>query len=120
MQNANAKTCSNVSLKGAGCLLEDISDSRMSILPAMLAAAVKPFDKPGLPFNQSLQHQCTNLPLAYTRRTMIKLTKAHEITVTTHSFTRALSRVILGKRLPCGQCKSSPRTPTLIYLLVAL
>ena len=73
----------------------------------MLAAALNISKEPDLPFNQSLETQPANLPLAYTRRRINKLDPVNVTAIVTHSRIRALSTVIVVKRLPCGQCKSS-------------
>jgi hypothetical protein len=123
IQNATPKTCSNVSLTGTGHP-PDTPHLRMPTLSSMLAAAVNTPEKPGLPFNQSHHTQCDDFPLAYTltytRRRMIKLDPANVTATVAQSRIRALSRVIVVKRLPCGQCKSSSQAATLIYFLLAL
>jgi hypothetical protein len=119
IQNATPKTCSNVSLTGTGHP-PDTPHLRMPTLSSMLAAAVNTPEKPGLPFNQSHHTQCDDFPLAYTltytRRRMIKLDPANVTATVAQSRIRALSRVIVVKRLPCGQCKSSSQAATLIYI----
>jgi hypothetical protein len=72
----------------------------------MLAAAVNISKKPDLPFNQSLENQSANLRLTYTRRMINKLDPVNVTAIVTHSHIRALSTVIVVKRLPCDQCKS--------------
>lgn len=86
----------------------------------MLAAAVNISKKPDLPFNQSLETQPANLPLAYTRRRTHKLDPANVTAIVATSRIRALSTVIVIKRLPCGQCKSSAQALSLAGRLVVI
>ena len=73
----------------------------------MLAAAMNISKKPDPPFNQSLETQPADLPLAYTRKRIHKLDPMDVTAIVTHSCARALSTVIVVKRLPCCRCKSS-------------